>query len=120
MGSALEAKGLAGSRDSSLVCSFLCAAPVWFSHRPGQHDARFGQELHGGLPSMTAGRAGLSLVDTIRISKSIETLKLFSQLSTRFPLNGRIRDIYYTSSKPVVSESVSEQVLSSVFQRSLS
>ena len=26
------------------------------------------------------GRAGLSLVDTIRISKSIESLKLFSQL----------------------------------------
>ena len=47
--------------------------------------------LHG------LGRAGLSLVDTIRISKSIETLKLFSQLSARFPLNGRIREIYYTT-----------------------
>ena len=47
--------------------------------------------------TITAGRAGLSLVDTIRISKSIETLKFSSQLSTRFPLNGCIRDICYTS-----------------------
>ena len=44
-----------------------------------------------------AQRAGHPLVDTIRISKSVETLKRFRQLSTRFPLNGQIHDVCYTS-----------------------